>query len=350
MCCRDVQYRCRCSPGMLIELVKLLTEEQKNAVCELGFGCLLKLRVVSLPQKIVPLLLKVFCPSSHMIKVGESKEFLLSKHDVHDMFMLPISDTPLKMTPTSRAKGSSNVELKEYWRNHFGITNKKDSIPLTSALARLKEMIKNKEVSDEFKKLFVWYSMAVFFSPTSNYVLDLELVHAIDNVLEIPKQDWCQYVFDSLIKASEPPLKKYLCGCMLFLILTYLHRFDFRGVRLDSTLPLIQHWDKASLEDRVKLELQSKRLGDAPLSSVSFPIYLHSGSVSSVPAQPQVNSELPSSPIHVEEQDDGHRQPTTCKKMVIDLPDDAHTTEEIAAMNIDVNLRILFYFIILLLF
>ena len=316
------------------------------------FGCVFKIKVSSIPLNFIPLLLKAFSPVSHMFKVCESKQFLLSKHDVHDMFLLPISSTPLNLTPTGRSKGSTKLDLKNYWRDKFGITDKKSSIPLTRVFARLSEI---KEVTDEFKKLFVWYTMAVFFAPTSNYVVDFELLNAIEDVSQINKQDWCQYVFESLVSATKPPKKgtypKFLCGCIMFLMLTYFHRFDFRGERLDHTLPLIQHWDDDKFDRRVKLELLAKGLGDAPLSSLSFPIYLNSERLSIVEKSP-VKQLLHSNDenradVHQPSSDSNPQGRSDKRTLIIDLPENAYNDEDIARMSIDVIFFLILYFHVL---
>ena len=355
--------RCRCSPSQIQELINILSPEQKIAVSEMGFDCIFHLKVSTIPSPIVPLLLEAFSPVSFMFKAGEGKEFLLSKHDVRDMFMLPISDNSFEVAPTGRSKGSSEIDLKTYWRQQFNITDKKSPILVPKVYKKNSEI---KVFNDEFRKLVVWYIMAVFFAPTTYYGVDFDLVNAIENVSDINRQDWCDYVFKSLVKATmslkDGKPRKYLGGCMLFLMLTYFQRFDFRGDKPDISLPLIGNWDNAKLEQRVKWELSAKHLGDAVLSNVSFPIYLNASTVNTSGMEP-VKMLLQGASHSVHEDQDVTRQPAVNNEedeevtrqpavnneghadkrtLVIDLPADVYADDDIARMSVDVIFFVFF--------
>jgi hypothetical protein len=55
-------------------------------------------------------------------------------------------------------------------------------------------------------------------------------------------------------------------------MISYFHRFDFKGITSPMTLPLIQHWDDKSMEDRANAEICTGSLGNAPISSTVYPI------------------------------------------------------------------------------
>ncbi|KAK9740060.1 hypothetical protein RND81_03G008100 [Saponaria officinalis] len=268
-----VDYDVKCRSINLVNIINNLTEEQSSAIRSIGFGGLLDLRVTKLPKEIIPWFLDAFDEKSYLFKVSGSR-FVLSKEDVYDCFCLPTGPKDLDLVGTSRSKLSQEEEsktLKDRWRQRYNITRVGKSIPLGKLCDDLKVC---REASDDFKRLFVLYSMSVFLAPTSNSQVDLKLLKAVEDVDSISQFDWCKYVFECLIKAIGGAKKdrKMLCGCIYILMIAYFHRYAYKGKEMASDLPLIQHWDNNNFIERAKMELAGTSLGDAILSSVAYPI------------------------------------------------------------------------------
>ncbi|KAL9228017.1 hypothetical protein vseg_003640 [Gypsophila vaccaria] len=265
------KFTTKCRPRGLVELINHLNPKQMEAVRQIGFGGLLHVKVTHMPQRILPWLIDAFCDRSHMFRISATKEFLLSKDDVHDFFGLPRGHKKLHFVATGKSKLSSQRNLKRVWRRKFGIVGTKEAIPLSKVLAKL---LNSKDSGVVFKRLFVLYTMSSFLAPTSNHALDLKLLRAVQDVGEIRQLDWCSYVFDNLVTAISDCRtgRSNVCGCTLFLMLSYFHRFDFHGEVQPFSLPLIQHWTDEKLSDRVNRESQTGCLGNAPLSQVLYPI------------------------------------------------------------------------------
>ncbi|KAK9669834.1 hypothetical protein RND81_13G157700 [Saponaria officinalis] len=263
----------KCRPLNLVELMSGLTSDQRAAVQDIGFGGLLHLKVRRVPKNIVDMLLSAFNDGSFMFHTP-SFNFLLRKEDVHDCFLLPMGPKEVPILGMGRSKSSSQescIELKEKWRNKFGVEGSSNAILIGKLYQKLLE---TKECGDDFKRLFVLYSMSAFLAPTTNSTVDLKLVLAVDDVSEIGQLDWCAYVFNNLVKACVDSKKKpaFIGGCIVFLMIAYFHRFDFQGEAAPTSLPLIQHWDYESLKRRAAAELKSGFLGNAVLSSTRYPI------------------------------------------------------------------------------
>ncbi|KAK9672714.1 hypothetical protein RND81_12G119200 [Saponaria officinalis] len=118
--------------------------------------------------------------------------------------------------------------------------------------------------------------MSTFLAPASNHNLDFKLLNAVQDVEEIKNFNWCQYIFDELVKAVADFKGgcKFLCGCTMFLVLAYLHRIEFRREVQPTELPLIKHWTNAKLKKRVDDEKVVGYLGDGCLTKTNYPICL----------------------------------------------------------------------------
>ncbi|KAK9723965.1 hypothetical protein RND81_05G037600 [Saponaria officinalis] len=312
------RFSTKCMPGKLVELIKRLNEEQKQAVRDIGFGGLLELKVTYIPKGIMKLILSAFNYNSNMFD-ARKMEFLVTKDDVHDIFLLPRVGDPVELAQMGNTNDVTDNKLKNEWRRKFGLQNNSDPIMVKLVHEKL---MKCNEAGEEFKRMFVMYSMSIFLAPTSNRTLDLKLVKAVQNVTRIRNFDWCSYVFNELvnsIRLCKQGGKTFVCGCILVLMLSYFHRFDFKGRVLSHSLPLIKHWDDTELSTRVDDEKKIGSLGNAPISKIEYPISLQ---------QPEVR--LTQSSDH-ESQD----EPETEKYMKVKLPDGIKTDKQIKARAID---------------
>ncbi|XP_074288504.1 uncharacterized protein LOC141613659 [Silene latifolia] len=134
--------------------------------------------------------------------------------------------------------------------------------------------------------------MSSFLTPTSYSGVDFKLLSAVEDVDSITQYDWCTYVLENLVKAAADTgeNKQTLLGCIPFLMITYFQRFDFRGESCRHTLPLIKHWDRQTLSDRLHGELDKSRLGRLTWSVVKYPRCLQKEllSIGGVPDDSQV--------------------------------------------------------------
>ncbi|KAH9619668.1 hypothetical protein KSS87_016065, partial [Heliosperma pusillum] len=271
MATNKLQTKCR--PGQLVELINGLSKEQKEAVREIGFGGLLQLKVTKLPHGILPWILKAFDYTCNMFKLKKTK-FIFTKDDVHDIFLLPRGGNQVVLAQTGNTVSVTDSRLKNEWRLRFGVQNSSDLITVKRVFETLRG---SNDSGDEFKKLFVLFSVSVFLAPTSNKTIDLKLVRVVANVESIRAYDWCAYIFREMVnsvKVFKQGGKSIVSGCILVVMLAYFHRFNFKGDVMGHTLPLISHWDDEKLSKRVQDEKKTGSLGNAPLSKIDYPISL----------------------------------------------------------------------------
>ncbi|KAK9748089.1 hypothetical protein RND81_02G035100 [Saponaria officinalis] len=270
---KPVEFVVKCRSTTLVHIINNLTVDQKQAVKEIGFGGLLEIKVTEFPKGILKWVIQAFNHNSFLFKASSTKEFILSKDDIHDFFMLPREGRRLEFTPIGRSKAAAEEPLKEEWRKRFGLGGSTEMIKITKLSQRIKDTV---DSGDEFKRLFVLYTMSTFLAPTSNHNLDFKLLNAVQDVAEIRNFNWCQYIFDELVKAVADFKGgcKFLCGCTMFLVLAYLHRIEFRGEVQPTELPLIKHWTDVKLKKRVDDEKVVGYLGDGCLTKTNYPICL----------------------------------------------------------------------------
>ncbi|KAK9714631.1 hypothetical protein RND81_06G108000 [Saponaria officinalis] len=288
----------KCCGRRLVKLISVLNDAQKDAVKAIGFGGLLELTLTSYPTRHVPLFFQAFNDGSYVFRASELKEFMVTKHDVHDCFLLPLGPKDIVQVPTGRFKHSTDDEfkkLKDRWRSEYGVTDPRNHISLGKTLS---DMEADKEGGDQFRRLFVLFSMSSFLRPTSNNGVDMKLLKAVEDVTVINQYDWCSYVLDGMVSAGLESKKSptFLLGCIPFLMITYFQRFDFRGATLPHDLPLIKHWDEEKISARLKAELSKGPLGRQTWSSVKYPrcIHLQSEDVIKVDQPPKtVDTSLP---------------------------------------------------------
>jgi hypothetical protein len=197
-------YRVKCVPVRLFNIISNLSDSQKEALREIGFGGLLHLNLTRIPSKIVPWFVVGFKDGSLMFNVANQnpKQFLVSKFDVHDCFLLPYGPDAIEIVGTGRSKLSSQPEakgMKEFWRSKYNVKGN-DGIPLSTIHDLL---VASSEGDENFKQNFVLFAMSTFLAPTSNAYVDLKILKAVEEVARISEYDWCSYILNSLSDACR---------------------------------------------------------------------------------------------------------------------------------------------------
>ncbi|KAH9618618.1 hypothetical protein KSS87_003187 [Heliosperma pusillum] len=161
--------------------------------------------------------------------------------------------------------------------------------------------------------------MSSFLAPASGAVVDLRLLSAVEDVSRIHQLNWCKYVLEELVIGVREAVRgaKYVRGCIVLLAIVYFHRYIKRGSKLSNELPLIQHWNDQKFGDRLKREEAAGGLSHSDRSEVVFPISRKhsnkSGEASSLLNNPVGN----------------------VRHIVVDLPADIRTDEEVHSSSID---------------
>ncbi|KAH9614152.1 hypothetical protein KSS87_021488, partial [Heliosperma pusillum] len=278
----------RCRPSSLSAVISALSEEKKDVVRQIGFGGLLHLKLTSVPMTMFSQLMFAF-RSEEYFEVSETEKFRLTEDDICDVFGLPNDGHDLELLVTGLASSSSSdgESLKSLWRERYNIISSKDPIPLSAVKTKL---LSNGLTDEEFKQTFVLFAMSSFLALASELVIGVR----------------------EAVRGA-----KYVRGCIVLLAVVYFHRYIKRGTKLSNELPLIQHWNDQKFGDRLKREEAAGGLGHSDRSEVVFPISRKhsnkSGEASSLPNNAVGN----------------------VRHIVVDLPADIRTDEEVHSSSID---------------
>ncbi|KAH9610456.1 hypothetical protein KSS87_007696 [Heliosperma pusillum] len=127
------------------------------------------------------------------------------------------------------------------------------------------------------------------------------------------------YVLEELVIGVREAVRgaKYDWGCIVLLAISYFHRYIKRVSKLSNEMPLIQHWNDQKFGDRLKHEEVAGGLGHSDRSEVVFPVSRKHSNKSGEP------SSLPNKPV------------CNVRHIVVDLPADIRTDEEVHSSSID---------------
>ncbi|CAA0843300.1 Unknown protein [Striga hermonthica] len=173
----------RTSPAIFVKAVFGLSEDQKRAVRELGFGCLLDLTITATPED-----------------------------DVYSVLGLPRGTIEV----TNRKKKTESGALKE-WADMYNV-----SIATKITATKVLEMIQTCDRSDDwFKRHFVVLVVTCLFESSQNGVANLRTVHLLDDLSNVSKMNWCAYMIRCLVGAKKSwnanQKRKNFTGPLLFL-------------------------------------------------------------------------------------------------------------------------------------
>ncbi|KAK6149533.1 hypothetical protein DH2020_017058 [Rehmannia glutinosa] len=256
----------QCRPKGLFDVVKYLTDSQIEDVKNIGFGGLLNLNIHHLPAQMIPWLVQRFNGKSRLLSIDERTRFVITADDICDVFMIPRTDREVLVFKQNDSLDPI-VEFK-----------KKVGIDGTSSVGTLKSKLMGefKERGDDFKRMFVLYSLSTFLTPTANRTIDFSCFKSLLDVDAIAHFDWCSLVLEILGRAVDNFNKKsttHISGCILALQIIYLHRLKWQGVVEPFDLPLIQDWTTQRIRKRVKEERSAGEFGQGEWVEDVFPIY-----------------------------------------------------------------------------
>ncbi|KAK6163639.1 hypothetical protein DH2020_000503 [Rehmannia glutinosa] len=194
---------------------------------------------------ISPWLIKRFNGASRIFSVDDMRRFVITPDDICDVFLLPRNNKDVVFYK----KGETLDEVIEF-KNKVGIDGSS-----TVGFLKQKLMKDYKEGGDDFKRLFVLYSLSTLLTPSANRTVDVSCFKSLIDVDGIRHFDWCSLVLDRLCRSVDKFNKKsktHISGCLLALQIIYFHRIKWQGKSEPSELPLVQHWTTEKIRKRAK--------------------------------------------------------------------------------------------------
>ena len=157
----------RTSPKGLFDLVRDLSDGQKQSIRDIGFGSMLSLSVSRCPLELSLYLLKNFQASTSMFTLSSGERLSIDEEDVHCVLNLPRGEVEIveSIGKNEDSEPPEYVELLRAWRRRWvGLPNK--GAPSTASMP---DIIKqNTSAYDNFKRDFVVYVVSSFLSTNQN--------------------------------------------------------------------------------------------------------------------------------------------------------------------------------------
>ncbi|XP_057247361.1 uncharacterized protein LOC130589793 [Beta vulgaris subsp. vulgaris] len=267
-------------------------------------------------------------------------KLIFNKFTISDVLGLPVSDRPVEVIDDDafRRKGSQ-IEAgsaRKDWHRFLGISDPKK---VYIGRKNWDDLFKKYQSGDDFKKLFVIFSLSKLLCPIADLGPVLKCAKSLEDASTISSYDWCGYILRSLcaavldchqsimMKKNELGQKKVsfkLRGCVSALTLAVIHNFKCRNLDYSNvSKPFISYWqEEKDLSDVVKqFEINMDFI--LPVKREKQKVEFKTPSVS-------VASRKSGSPIiKVVE----GPSPST-RQLIMDLPHSLMTDEEIDALDV----------------
>ena len=206
------------SARRLILINSTLEDPQKKEIARVGFGGLLLVQCLSVPEKLSSWLIKRFDVTRSELVIPYRGRIKVDDHAVHRILGLPMVGEHIDY-----AKNSFADTYEEFYKV-FNHENDQKAPTFTEAENWL--LGEGKKRSDT---LWLWYwlefAISSFLCPTSNPSLCVQVFHAIADIEKIDKYNWCRLVVEKLIRGItefNEVGKKSVSGCLFLLTVRWI--------------------------------------------------------------------------------------------------------------------------------
>ncbi|KAJ8426140.1 hypothetical protein Cgig2_022437 [Carnegiea gigantea] len=233
--------------GGFLRLVERLEYKQWSAIVEIGFGGLLVVRTKFIPKKLVRWLLEKYDPRDNSLNLANGK-LLIDEEDVYATLGLPMGEFEVIEGQTLDA----DIEFLDLWRRRWNV--KRGGPPIGS----MDEVILVcGGHGHEFITDFITYVISSYIIGNANGTCHFRVVKYLRNIDEIKCYNWCVYAIKGLndaVVAGKKENNKFFTGSLLFLMLFYMDRVQFKGRKVERSFLIAINWDTDKVRNRDKDE------------------------------------------------------------------------------------------------
>ncbi|KAD3641993.1 hypothetical protein E3N88_31217 [Mikania micrantha] len=244
----------RSSPAQLFRCVKLLRDNQKRGVMEMGFGSLLKFNMDCIPSKMAHFVVdRLKCKRMEIICRGGCLK--ITPQLIHKLLGLPIGGVKIQSIVPMEVLDES-VGL---WRRGY-----------EGRLLATRQIVEKIESSEdentfEFKMDFLVLFMTVLVECHKNGRVKEGILRYITSQTDFSKIDWCDYIFECLrsckIGWARDDNSSPFNGPLTILTLIYVEGFECKGISVDKRIHPIEFWNKNRLKIREDWEMKHGGFG-----------------------------------------------------------------------------------------
>ncbi|TVU18718.1 hypothetical protein EJB05_34830, partial [Eragrostis curvula] len=169
-----------CSVERVTKVIKVLTNDQKEAVSALGLGSLLTMKSVKMRAALLKFLIDRYSPQDLCFHIGLNESFSLTHEDVQAITGLKNSGQKIKAPNENISSDSPAIQHISKGVNHEGFE-----------ISRLEEaIIFQNNVDDDFIRRFVLYVLGTLLIPVSTTHVPLAYYSLVRNVPLISVINW----------------------------------------------------------------------------------------------------------------------------------------------------------------
>ena len=169
----------------ICSIVERLNDFQKQAVNDIGFGGLLKLRCRHVDHELYGWLLDNFEPTSRSLKI-HGTEIVLNVEDVHHLLGLQCNNINIELPVSTEGIEDLCKEL--------GVQDK------VVSLRGLKNYLsETNDAGIEFKRKFALYILGALLCPTTKSAIHERFVNLVKDVEAMNKLNWTKFILDFLV-------------------------------------------------------------------------------------------------------------------------------------------------------
>lgn len=272
VCSRTIHIPSR--PSCITDIKGMLSLRQKQAVVDIGFGGLLHIQAQDIPGIMNKWMLSHFNSKARAVVSDRGKVlYYITEEDVEDVFGLPNHSGE----KVCEVQSAGYHEARARFQGTYGLSSSVNS--QTNLLDLQRVMLALSDGGDDFKMLFVIYVISGFLAPLPSGYVDYRTLSVVLDVGKIAQLDWCGYVLDKTCAAHDKlhterheSNQPTFAGCMMLLIITYLHKVIWRGVPEPTITPLVQNHSYQRMENRLRDEFDAGTVGYLMVDNKTYPI------------------------------------------------------------------------------
>ncbi|KAL8227414.1 hypothetical protein R6Q59_000120 [Mikania micrantha] len=244
----------RSSPAQLFRCVKLLRDNQKGGVMEMGFGNLLKFNMDCIPSKMAHFVVdRLKCKRMEIICRGGCLK--ITPQLIHKLLGLPIGGVKIQsIVPMEVLDESVGV-----WRRGY-----------EGRLLATRQIVEKIESSEDentfdFKMDFLVLLLTVLVECHKNGRVKEGILRYITSQTDFSKIDWCDYIIECLRSCKigwvRDDNSSPFNGPLTILTLIYVEGFECKGISVDKRIHPIEFWNKNRLKIREDWEMKHGGFG-----------------------------------------------------------------------------------------
>ncbi|KAI5681926.1 hypothetical protein M9H77_03154 [Catharanthus roseus] len=182
------KYKSRCSSHAMTDLISQLNKSQLEAVRDIGFGDLLKIKCFNSPYELLSWLIDRFDYDRRCLRV-HNRDIEIREEDIERILGLKRGNINIS---SLLVKGEIDNKLE----SDLNLVVKNRMISLSELKTN---MLADESSSSEFKMRFVMFVMGHFLSPTIHSSLKRSWLPLLRKVEKVKYFNLCKYVLEDLV-------------------------------------------------------------------------------------------------------------------------------------------------------